>query len=170
MILYHGSYLEVSMPDLLHSRLNVDFGRGFYTTPIREQAVKWCKKMKMEGKIGVVSIYEFDEIAFEKLKIMRFESYSEDWLNFVVNCRLSKDNSDYDIVMGGVANDKVFNTVELFFDGLIEKQEAIKRLRYEKPNLQICFRSPESLEYLHFERSEKICWQIQSCYKRNMQE
>lgn len=30
MILYHGSFLEVARPDLVHSRPNVDFGRGFY--------------------------------------------------------------------------------------------------------------------------------------------
>lgn len=42
MILYHGSYLEIVKPDLKHSRDNVDFGRGFYTTPIYEQAEKWC--------------------------------------------------------------------------------------------------------------------------------
>ena len=52
-----------------------------------------------------------------------------------------KDATDNDLVVGGVANDKVFNTVELFFDGLIDKAEAIKRLRYEKPNVQICFRT-----------------------------
>ena len=56
----------------------------------------------------------------------------------------------------GVANDKVFNTVELFFDGLIEKLEAIRRLRYEKPNLQICFRTQKALDALRFERSEKV--------------
>ena len=66
------------------------------------------------------------------------------------------DDSDYDIVMGGVANDKVFNTVELFFDGLIDKTEAINRLRYEKPNLQICFRTEKSLSLLHFEGSETL--------------
>ncbi len=59
-----------------------------------------------------------------------------------------------DIVIGGVANDKVFNTVELFFDGLIDKKEAINRLRYDKPNLQVCFRSRKAIdEYLHFEGS-----------------
>ena len=40
---------------------------------------------------------------------------------------------------------KVFNTVELFFDGLIDKTEAIGRLRYEKPNLQIAFRYRQSI-------------------------
>ncbi len=40
MILYHGSYLEIAEPDLLHSRPNVDFGRGFYVTPLYEQGVR----------------------------------------------------------------------------------------------------------------------------------
>ena len=53
-------------------------------------------------------------------------------------------------------NDKMFNTVELFFDGLIDKKEAIERLRYEKPNLQICFRTEKALEFLHFEGSEMV--------------
>ena len=67
-----------------------------------------------------------------------------------------KDATDYDLVVGGVANDKVFNTVELFFDGLIDKAEAIKRLRYEKPNVQICFRTERALSLLHFEGSEIV--------------
>ena len=68
-------------------------------------------------------------------------------------CRKGNDDAEYDVVIGGVANDKVFNTVELFFDGLIDKTEAIRRLRYEKPNLQICFRSQKAVQGLHFERS-----------------
>lgn len=83
-------------------------------------------------------------------------SYSEDWLDFILNCRSGKDTTDYDLVAGGVANDKVFNTVELFFDGLIDKAEAIKRLRYEKPNLQICFRTEKALGFLRFEGSEMV--------------
>lgn len=150
MILYHGSYLEVAEPDLTHSRLNVDFGQGFYTTPIYEQAVKWCEKFKRRGKSGIISCYEFDEAAYSQLKIINFETYSEEWLDFILSCRSGKDTSDYDIVIGGVASDKVFNTVELYFDNLIDKGEAVKRLRYEKPNLQVCLRSEVALsKYLH---------------------
>ncbi|MGN0720454.1 MAG: DUF3990 domain-containing protein [Anaerovoracaceae bacterium] len=156
MILYHGSFQEVSNPDLEHSRPNVDFGRGFYTTPIYTQAVKWSEKFKNRGRDGIISSYTFDELYFELLKVLSFETYSEEWLDFILNCRSGKDDSDYDIVIGGVANDKVFNTVELYFDGLIDKNEALKRLRYEEPNLQICFRSMEALSSLHFEGSEQI--------------
>lgn len=156
MIVYHGSYLEIQTPDLSHSRKNVDFGCGFYTTPIYEQAVKWCQKFKRRNKPSIVSRYEWNETACQDLKILQFDAYSEEWLDFILHCRHGEDYNDFDIVIGGVANDKVFNTVELYFDGLIDKEEAIGRLRYEKPNLQICFRTLKSLEYLHFEGSENL--------------
>ena len=95
--------------------------------------------------------------AYNKDKSVQMEnSDSEEWLDFILNCRSGKDSTDYDLVVGGVANDKVFNTVELFFDGLIDKTEAINRLRYEKPNLQICFRTDKALSLLHFEGSETL--------------
>ncbi len=157
MILYHGSYLEITRPDLIHSRSNVDFGKGFYVTPLYEQAVKWCGKFKRKNKQGIISYYSFDESAYNNCKVMRFDSYSEKWLDFILACRNGNDSFDYDIVMGGIANDKVFNTIELFSDKLISKTEAINRLRYEKNNLQICFRSQLIIDkYLHFERSEII--------------
>lgn len=156
MIFYHGSFLEVAKSDLMHSRPNLDFGRGFYVTPLYEQAVKWCGKFKRRGKTGVISRYNYDENQEAELKILKFDSYSEEWLDFILNCRTEKDSTDYDLVVGGIANDKFFNTVELFFDGLINKTEAIYRLRYEKPNLQICFRTDKALSLLHFEGSEVL--------------
>lgn len=89
--------------------------------------------------------------------VLEFEGYTEEWLDFITTCRRSKNKSDVDVVIGGVANDKVFNTIELYFEGLIEKKEAIKRLRYEKPNLQMCIRNQKIIEeYLHFIGSEEI--------------
>ena len=88
---------------------------------------------------------------------MRFESYSEEWLDFILQCRTGKDTTDYDIVIGGIADDKVFNTIELYYDNLINKKEVIRRLRYEKNNLQICFRTQIAFDgYLYYEGSEQI--------------
>ena len=156
MKVYHGSWIEVSVPDLKHARTDVDFGKGFYVTPIREQAVKWCGRFKRRGKQGIVTSYIFDDCAIQNLNVLKFDSYSEEWLDFILNCRREKDSSDYDIVMGGVANDKVFNTVELYFDHLIDKKEAINRLKYEKPNMQICFRTISALETLRYEGSVEV--------------
>ena len=58
MILYHASFLEIVQPDLVHSRLNVDFGRGFYVAPLYEQAAKWCGKFKISGENSRLFISE----------------------------------------------------------------------------------------------------------------
>lgn len=130
MILYHGSYLAIENPDLLHSRPNLDFGKGFYLTSIREQAVKWCGKFGKRGKQGVISNYIFDEELFQRLKVLRFDSYSEEWLEFILACRSGKDSSDYDAVCGGIAN--------------------------EKPNMQIALRTDAVLTCLRYMGCEKI--------------
>lgn len=68
MIVYHGSYIEIRDPDLKHSREDVDFGKGFYTTTLHDQAQRWCNRFKRRGKEAYISRYHFDERAFEKLK------------------------------------------------------------------------------------------------------
>ena len=157
MILYHGSDREIVKPDILHSRKEVDFGAGFYTTPIEDQAKNWCKKFIRRGKRGIVSVYNIDETAFKRYRTQKFGTYSDEWLDFISRCRTGKDLSDYDIVIGGVANDRVFDTVELYFENLISRSEAIGRLVMKKPNMQICFRRQEIIDrYLKFERSYRV--------------
>jgi len=155
MILYHGSYTEVKHPDLSFSRKEIDFGAGFYTTPIKEQAEKWSLRFKHKKGHAVISEYEFDNGVMEKLSVLRFETYSEDWLGFVTSCRVGKDSGgDYDMITGGVANDDVFNTLQLYLDKLISMDETIKRLRYEKPNIQYCFKNQAVIDdHLRFLRS-----------------
>ncbi len=154
MILFHGSDREIEKPDILHSRKEVDFGAGFYATPIEEQAKNWCRKFIRKGRCGIVSVYDFDEMAFDRFRTKKFETYSDEWLDFISQCRAGKDLSDYDSIVGGVANDRVFDTIELYFENLISRKEAIGRLAMEKPNLQICFRNQETIDnYLKFERS-----------------
>ena len=86
--MYHGSYMAVEKPDLIHSRPNVDFGRGFYTTPLREQAEKWCGKFKRRGKEEILSKYKYHEA--DGIKVLTFDSYSEEWLDFILNCEARK--------------------------------------------------------------------------------
>lgn len=157
MILYHSSDIEIRKPDIFHSRKNLDFGCGFYMTPLYQQAEKWCEKFIRRGKEGIISHYLLEDSVLEKCKILKFDSYSEEWLNFITNCRMGIDTTEYDIILGGVANDKVFNTCELYFKHYIDKKAALDRLRYEKPNHQVCFKKQEIIDgYLRFERSEKL--------------
>ena len=90
--------------------------------------------------------------------IKSFPTYDEEWLDYVSVCRRGQQPAEvYDAVSGGVANDKVFNTVDLYFAGVISKEEALGRLRFEKPNHQICILNGEMLDkHLHFIKAERI--------------
>lgn len=158
MIVYHGSYMEVIEPDVYHSRDSVDFGKGFYITLIKEQAYKWAARFKRNKGKGIVTAYEFEiEQCKDTCKTLEFDSYTEEWLDYITSCRKKENTSDYAVIVGGVANDKVFNTMELYFDGLIEKKEAINRLRYEHPNLQICIREQNIInDFMKYIESEEV--------------
>ena len=157
MILYHGSNIEIASPDVVHSRTKVDFGSGFYTTPYYEMRKKWAERFKLQNKDCVISKYELNTFIYEECSILHFDSYNEKWLDFILLCRTGKKIEGYDLIEGGVANDRVFNTIELFLSNLIDKKEVMKRLKYEKPNWQICFKKQEVIDkYLKFIGSEKI--------------
>ena len=156
MKLYHGSTVIVDKPLVSYGRDNLDFGKGFYTTSMQSQAEKWVQRFISLGKKGIINIYNFDDTDIQKkYRYKKLQEYNEEWLDFILACRNgSKEYQNYDIIEGGIANDKVFNTVELFFTGLIDKSTALQRLKYEKPNNQICFVNQEVMnKVLHFESS-----------------
>ena len=156
MKLYHGSTVIVDKPLVSYGRDNLDFGKGFYTTSMQSQAEKWVQRFISLGKKGIINIYNFDDDNIQtKYRYKKFTEYNEEWLDFILACRGgSKEYHNYDIIEGGIANDKVFNTVELFFTGLIDKSTALHRLKFEKPNNQICFINQEVVDnLLQFESS-----------------
>ncbi|MCM1136748.1 MAG: DUF3990 domain-containing protein [Clostridium sp.] len=156
MTVYHGSNIEIVRPDIVHSRSRLDFGKGFYVTTLLSQAAKWVERFCRSGGEGIINIYQLDEAVWTETKVLRFDDYSGEWLDFITACRQGDDTEEFDLVSGGVANDRVFNTCELYFKQYISKEAAIDRLRYEKPNQQICFKNQQTIEkYLRFEGSER---------------
>ena len=152
MILYHGSYCAIEKPNISFSRGNTDFGKGFYTTTIQSQAEKWAERFKKQRGAAVVSEYEINEFEVRKnTSVLEWTTYCEEWLDFIAECRRGGTGGNYDLVIGGIANDDVFNTLMLYLRGFIDKKESIKRLSYEKPNIQYCFRNQSVIDtYLVF--------------------
>lgn len=157
MKLYHASTVVVDHPDVVHSRPNLDFGRGFYMTAMYDQAVRYAERFTRRGKPAFVSEYELDD-DLSDFVVKRFDGYDEEWLDYVAVCRHgAMPEQQYDVVEGGVANDKVFNTVDLYFAGVITKAEALGRLKYEKTNHQICILNEELIvRHLHFIKAERV--------------
>lgn len=159
MELYHGSYCKIENPDISYSRDSLDFGRGFYLTDIKNQAIQWVDRFIKRGKSGCVNIYTIDLDKLKNLyRVKEFDSYNMEWLDFILDCRNGSNRYlEYDIVIGGIAYDKVYNTIELYEFELITKDEALNRLKYHKPNNQICIINQEILDkYLDFKSCEVI--------------
>lgn len=156
MKLYHSSNVIVESPDTLHSRNYLDFGRGFYLTSLYEQAVRYAQRFKRRGQHAWLNTYEFSFDDDSQWKILKFDSYDENWLDFVTQYRDGKDVGDYDMVVGGIANDRVILTLDRYFAHEISQEEALGLLRFEKPNIQYCIRTErmlrESLTYINSEQ------------------
>ena len=145
MVVYHSSTLSVEFPDVKFSRDFLDFGKGFYLTTIYDQAIKYAQRFKRRKKTAWLSTYEL-VFNSEEWKILQFDSYDREWLRFVSDCRTGKDDSDYDLVIGGIANDEVIQTIERYFAGEISENDALGLLKYEKPNNQYCIRSQRMID------------------------
>lgn len=143
--LYHSSNVSVPSPDTLHSREGLDFGKGFYLTSFHEQAVSYALRFQRRNQEAWLNIYELN---FEpsEWNIRVFESYDQEWLEYISKCRACQDESDYDIVIGGVANDKVIRTLDRYFENEITADQALGILKYEKPNIQYCIRSQAMID------------------------
>lgn len=155
MIYYHASNVEVTTPDLSHSRDYLDFGKGFYLTSIREQAEAYAKRFQLRGEEAFINEYELSD-NLDGLSLLSFDRYDESWLDFVGKCRKGMDESRHDIIQGGIANDRIFRTIDLYFSGDISKEEALKRLIFESPNNQICLRTSSALSRLTFKKAERL--------------
>lgn len=158
MKLYHGSFQKVECPRIDMSRKKLDFGQGFYLAKDYEQAKKWAKRFRYNKMSCVVNTYEINlEEIKEKYRVKIFDNYDKEWLHFIVEHRKGKIDQKYDVVIGGIANDKVFDTIELYLNGLLDEESTLGRLKYEQPNWQMCIRSQEIIDkYLKYRNCEDV--------------
>lgn len=156
MRLFHASSVIVENPDVLHSREHLDFGKGFYLTTLYEQAEKYARRFLFRGGHAYINEYMLDE-ELPGFRIRTFDKYNAEWLDFVGNCRKGIPQETFDIVEGGIANDKVFNTVDLYFSGNMSREDALGRLTFEHPNHQLCILNQDVIvRHLHFVGVEEV--------------
>lgn len=158
MILYHGSNTIVEKPKLVEQNRFLDFGYGFYTTTNESQAENFSKKVVVRrGGKPIMNVYEFDDNAQTDLFIKRFSAPDEDWLDFVSAHRNgSYDGIKYDVIIGAVANDDVYRTLQVYSSGLLTKAQALEALKVKKLFNQYVFATEKSLGFLKFLTAKEV--------------
>lgn len=160
MIVYHGSIVTVAYPDVLHSYPCLDFGKGFYVTTVREQAEKWARRKAFFAKNdaqAILNIYEMND----NLEGFAFKDFGDDlgsWVDFVCECRDgNRGYQIYDVIKGKVANDKVFRVVDMYHNGIWDKERTLKEIRVYPSYDQIAFITQTALdELLTFQSSQEV--------------
>lgn len=164
MILYHGTNMSIPAPDINLGKVGKDFGNGFYLSDTQEQAEEFAKHMCNDYYTTwtpYVNAYEFDETILnsEDLKVLIFEDYCEEWVDYVYEHRKLKEKclSDYDIIYGPIADGDMKGSFLLYEAHKITKQQLLERLKYHKgKTFQYYFGTPKALQYITFYCSYKL--------------
>lgn len=143
MTVYHGGYMPVKVPEIIVGRNTKDFGTGFYCTVIKEQAQRWAKRYDTK----IVSIY--DVRINSDLKIKEFKEMTDEWLDFIIGCRSGKSH-EYDIVIGAMADDQIYNYISDYMDGVITREQFWVLAKFKYPTQQINFCTDEALKCLTY--------------------
>ena len=158
MRLFHGSLERVEVPRIMPRELYrpLDFGTGFYATTDFEQASRWVRirlERNLAADIGFVTAYDFDEtlMASADLNVKKFDGVSSEWLNFIAVNRLQGNiEHGYDIVIGPVANDRVYTVLNMYEGGFIDEEEAMKRMKAYRLADQVLFHTVKALQGLRY--------------------
>jgi len=149
MTVFHGSYTSVKDPRIITGRNTKDFGTGFYCTIIREQAERWARRYNTP----IVNTYTVR--MHSGLKILEFSEMTEEWLDFIIHCRHGIPH-DYDIVIGAMANDQIYNYIADYIDGVITREQFWVLAKFKYPTHQINFATSESLKSLEFVSAKEV--------------
>jgi hypothetical protein len=157
--LYHGSLEIIKAPEIRTPNRTLDFGAGFYLTSSEKQAGDWViRRLKEQGlRQGYVNLYDFDEEALTSLHVKVFTTPNEEWLDFVMSNRRTQGFShDYDLVIGPVANDRVYTAFSLYEGGIISKTTLIAELKTYRLVDQYLVHTPRALSFLKFSTAQPI--------------
>lgn len=149
MTVYHGGYMAVKQPEIRKGHNTKDFGTGFYCAVIKEQAQRWARRYDTK----VVSIYEVR--LQSTLKIKEFKDMTDEWLDFIIACR-SGIPHDFDIVIGAMADDQIYNYISDYMEGTITREQFWVMAKFKYPTHQINFCTQEALKCLQYRGYEEV--------------
>lgn len=159
IFVYHGGTEQIENPICKFGRKSLDFGQGFYVTDILDQAITWGENIALaRNKAVVVNRYKLNrEEILNNYRCKIFQSYDKEWLEFIVGNRTGQNTAaEFDYVEGGVANDRVIDTINLYISGLMDLNTALGELSKHQPNNQICILNQEIInKHLVFDGTEQ---------------
>lgn len=167
-MLYHGSLVEVVVPEKKYSKPNCDYGRAFYTTEDISLAAEWAVE---KNKDGFINKYKIDKNILKVLNLddytpihwaatiaqFRFEfsgdQFAVESLNYLTE-NFAIDVEQYDIIEGNRADDRYYEFVDKFFKGDISVVDLYRAIKLGNWGKQIAIKSDRAYNSIIFVESE----------------
>lgn len=158
LVVFHGSDKIIKMPQHNGGRKFSDFGLGFYITTNVEMAKSWATRKK--EKPAFINKYLLNA---EGMKSLTFD-LDLTWILFIaynrsliLNDELQsllqekyKNINEYDILIGPTADDKMFDTLNMFFSNTITLDHCLQSLNSMDLDIQYNIRSHFGINSLSF--------------------
>lgn len=144
--LYHAGFQEIRQPDIRAGRTNADFGQGFYLSPDEGFSRRWARSARgMDARLNVYS-FDADGLAVKTLK------RDAAWFDYLFRNRSGDRDSlaSYDVIVGPIANDTIYDTMGIITSGLLKPEDALQLLLLGPEYTQVVLKTEKAAARLRF--------------------
>lgn len=151
MELFHVGLDIIKDIDLKRGRTNADFGQGFYLSPNIDFSKKWA--ITSDSADTILNIYNLD---CSDLNVLEFKERDEKWFQYIFENRIGYSDiyKDYDVIIGPIANDTIFDLYGIVTSGLIANKLALMVLKEGPSFIQVVIKSDKAKSKLEFIKYE----------------
>lgn len=154
-VLFHGSKTFINFPiDISFSKLNNDFGKGFYLGESFDQAGMYISNSNSNN------IYAF-ALSLKNLKVFKFYvnkewmiaiAYFRGWLNEYKNSKIITDIlnnlKDVDVIIAPIADNRMFDIIKEFISGSITDLQCQHALAATNLGMQYVLKTSNAINNL----------------------
>lgn len=165
MELYHVGFNIIDEIDLKRGRINADFGQGFYLSPNLDFSKKWAGISNDHD-----TIINYYSLSTEGLKILEFKEKNKEWLDYIFKNRNGYKDlyKEYDLIIGPISNDTIFDLYGIITSGLINKDTALKILDNAPLYYQVVIKTDKAKSQLKFLKYEVLDKEIIKNYLKEI--
>ena len=162
--LYHAGTQIIEKPDIRFGRKNADFGQGFYLSDDQEFSRRWARDRK--GLPSYLNAYALD---LSGLHVKRFARDAE-WFAYIFANRANQPDalSDYDVLIGPIANDTLYDTWGVITSGLLQPAQALRLLTIGPAYAQTVIKTDKAVSALRFTGAEEMCSEEIAAYRETV--
>ena len=150
--LFHVGFDEIRQPDPHRGRSNADFGPGFYLSADRDFSLRWARERR-----GADTILNAYELSAEGLRVKRLSRDAE-WYDAIFRSRAGYPDAlaGWDVVVGPIANDTLYDTWGILTSGLLPPEQALALLRIGPEYTQTVVKTERAAARLRWLSAEKL--------------